>query len=96
MCSNFGPKFLRKRAKILLGKKHIVFGELDPITYPPRTKELEILKYVPRGRKEGTCSWNHPFALGCTWFLRTGAQNLVTREQKGFKYTTKLPRESGT
>jgi len=37
----------------------MVFGELDPKTYPPRTKELEILKYVPTGRKELACGITH-------------------------------------
>ncbi len=67
--------------KFWLGKKHMVFGELDPKTYPPRTKDLEILKYVPTGRKEGTCSWNHPFALGSTWFLRTGTKGIQIHNQ---------------
>jgi hypothetical protein len=29
--------------------------------------------------------WNHPFALGSTWFLRTGAQNLVAPVIKGIQ-----------
>jgi hypothetical protein len=41
MWSNFGPKLLRKRAKFWLGNKHMVFGELEPKTYPPRTKGLK-------------------------------------------------------
>jgi hypothetical protein len=47
--SNLGPKFLRKRVKFSLGNKHKAFGELEPKTYPQRTKGLKYSSMFPQG-----------------------------------------------
>jgi len=90
LLSNFGPKFLGKRAKFWLGNKHMVFGELEPKTYPPRTKGLKYSSMFPQGERNllmepPICSRKH--MVPQNWSPKLSCP----RNKKGFKYRTKLP-----